>query len=111
MGLLEHPELWVLSEQHMFYLLSSKTIVGGLIGVKVTKKFFKIHHSSGDLFCFPLILGMMIGRVDRFYFRDGFRGWDSTPSDRTLRNIFSGADLAFPEKKEAFYPISRRKFI
>jgi phosphatidylglycerol---prolipoprotein diacylglyceryl transferase len=47
-----------------------KTIVGGLlggwIGVEVAKKFLGIARSTGDLFVFPLIFGMSVGRVGCF---------------------------------------------
>ncbi|MEM7397057.1 MAG: prolipoprotein diacylglyceryl transferase family protein [Verrucomicrobiota bacterium] len=51
-------------------LMSGKTIVGGLlgglIGVEIAKKLSDIRHSTGDLFVFPLILGMCVGRVGCF---------------------------------------------
>jgi prolipoprotein diacylglyceryltransferase len=47
-----------------------KTIVGGLLGgwagVEFTKRVLNIRHSTGDIFVFPLILGMAIGRVGCF---------------------------------------------
>jgi prolipoprotein diacylglyceryltransferase len=47
-----------------------KTIVGGLlggwIGVEAAKKLLGIRYSTGDLYVFPLILGMCIGRVGCF---------------------------------------------
>jgi phosphatidylglycerol:prolipoprotein diacylglycerol transferase len=50
--------------------LEGKTIVGGLlggwIGVEIAKKQLSIKRSTGDLFVFPLILGMSIGRIGCF---------------------------------------------
>ena len=47
-----------------------KTIVGGLlggwVGVEIAKKCVGIRRSTGDLFVFPLILGMCLGRVGCF---------------------------------------------
>lgn len=47
-----------------------KTIAGGLIGgwigVEIAKKRLGITHSTGDLFVFPLIVGIAIGRVGCF---------------------------------------------
>ena len=40
--------------------------MGGLFGVELTKKIIGESHSSGDMFTFPLILGMMIGRLGCF---------------------------------------------
>ncbi len=49
------------------YFLANKTIVGGLLGgllgVEITKKLLGITTSSGDLMTFPLMLGLAIGRV------------------------------------------------
>src|SRR3954467_3176373 len=51
-------------------LLSGKTIVGGLlggwIGVELVKKKLGVSRATGDLFVFPLILGIAIGRVGCF---------------------------------------------
>jgi prolipoprotein diacylglyceryltransferase len=50
--------------------LGGKTIVGGLlggwVGVEIAKKRVGIRRSTGDLFVFPLILGMCLGRVGCF---------------------------------------------
>ena|SRR5438874_2368827 len=51
-------------------LLSGKTIVGGLlggwIGVELVKKRFGVRRATGDLFVFPLVIGIAIGRVGCF---------------------------------------------
>jgi prolipoprotein diacylglyceryltransferase len=51
-------------------ILAGKTIVGGLlggwVGIEVAKKLMGITRSTGDLFVFPLIVGMSIGRVGCF---------------------------------------------
>jgi prolipoprotein diacylglyceryltransferase len=50
--------------------MSNKTIVGGmlggLVGVEVTKKIIGVKVSSGDLMVYPLILAMIIGRIGCF---------------------------------------------
>jgi len=50
--------------------LGGKTIVGGLLGgwagVEIAKKTLRVTHSTGDLFVFPLIVGMCLGRVGCF---------------------------------------------
>lgn len=38
-------------------------LVGGLIGVEIAKKIAGIAKSTGDRFVFPILLGLMIGRV------------------------------------------------
>jgi prolipoprotein diacylglyceryltransferase len=51
-------------------LFGGKTIVGGLLGgwagVEIAKKILRVSHSTGDLFVFPLIVGMSLGRVGCF---------------------------------------------
>lgn len=50
--------------------LNSKTIMGGLfgglLGVEIAKKIIGEKQSSGDLFVFPIILGIFIGRIGCF---------------------------------------------
>ncbi len=68
-GLLENP-LVEFSQQNLIQLLNTKTIMGGLfgglLGVELAKKQIGETHSSGDLFVFPIILGIFIGRVGCF---------------------------------------------
>ncbi|WP_298532096.1 prolipoprotein diacylglyceryl transferase [uncultured Algibacter sp.] len=68
-GFLENP--WVeFSQQHIIQLLNTKTIMGGLfgglLGVEFAKKRIGETQSSGDLFVFPIILGIFIGRIGCF---------------------------------------------
>jgi len=64
--------------------MANKTIVGGmlggLIGVEVTKKQIGVKVSSGDLMVYPLILAMIIGRTGCFLagLEDGTYGIAST---------------------------------
>jgi phosphatidylglycerol---prolipoprotein diacylglyceryl transferase len=67
---LEDP---VLTWQHatdLAFLASGKTIVGGLIGgligVELTKLAFGVGQSTGDLFAAPLAIGTAIGRIGCF---------------------------------------------
>jgi prolipoprotein diacylglyceryltransferase len=50
--------------------LNTKTIMGGLfgglLGVELAKKIIREKQSSGDLFTFPIILGIFIGRIGCF---------------------------------------------
>ena len=68
-GFLENP-LIELSQQNILQLLNTKTIMGGLfgglLGVELAKKIINEKQSSGDLFVFPIILGIFIGRVGCF---------------------------------------------
>ncbi|MED1201643.1 prolipoprotein diacylglyceryl transferase [Heyndrickxia acidicola] len=66
----ENPLKTIYEWNRLTYLLEGKTIVGGLlgglIGVETAKKIIGWEHSTGDDFVFPLIVGMMIGRVGCF---------------------------------------------
>lgn len=52
------------------HFYQNKTVVGGflggLTGVELTKKFIHEKHSSGDLFAYPMILALIIGRIGCF---------------------------------------------
>ncbi len=69
-GALENPLTLIHSKHILLYLYANKTIVGGLLGallvVEITKKIIHEKSSSGDLFTYPLILAMMIGRIGCF---------------------------------------------
>lgn len=71
LGALEDPNLFFSGKAGWLYYYQSKTILGGLlgglIGVESIKKLVGERHSSGDLFTFPLILAMIIGRVGCFF--------------------------------------------
>lgn len=65
-GSLESPQRFFSGEESIMYYLTQKTIIGGLLGgilgVELTKKIIGEIQSSGDLFTYPIILGMIIGR-------------------------------------------------
>lgn len=68
-GIFENPPL-LFSHFNIIYVMGNKTIVGGmlggLIGVELTKKQLGVTASSGDLMVYPLILAMVIGRTGCF---------------------------------------------
>ena len=68
-GFLENP-LIEISQQNVVQLLNTKTIMGGLfgglLGVELSKKIIGEIKSSGDLFVFPILLGLFIGRIGCF---------------------------------------------
>lgn len=74
LGALENPVALFQSKasapELLLAIYQSKTIVGGLLGglfgVELTKKLIGVKHSSGDLFTFPIILGMILGRIGCF---------------------------------------------
>ncbi|NEO37047.1 MAG: prolipoprotein diacylglyceryl transferase [Moorea sp. SIOASIH] len=69
--LLQHCYLaWENWQQFLLLLLQGKTVVGGLlgglIGVELTKKIIGLKRSTGDVFVYPLIVGTAIGRIGCF---------------------------------------------
>ncbi len=69
-GYLENPYP-IFSPESIIHLLNSKTIMGGLFGglisVEISKKIIGEKYSSGDLFTFPIILGIIVGRIGCFF--------------------------------------------
>lgn len=69
-GILENPNIFIQASGNWMVYLQSKTIVGGLlgglIGVELTKKQLGVTTSSGDLMVYPIILGMVLGRIGCF---------------------------------------------
>jgi phosphatidylglycerol---prolipoprotein diacylglyceryl transferase len=69
--LLQHIDLlWQNRDQLLLMLMQGKTVVGallgGLVGVEVTKKWIGLQQATGDAFVYPLLVGTMIGRVGCF---------------------------------------------
>jgi prolipoprotein diacylglyceryltransferase len=69
--LLQHLDLiWQHWEQFPLLLVQGKTIVGallgGLIGVELTKNAIGVKRSTGAAFVYPLIVGTVVGRIGCF---------------------------------------------
>lgn len=69
--LLQHLNLlWQDRLQFFMLFLQGKTVVGALlgalIGVELTKKLIGVKQSTGDAFVYPLIVGMILGRIGCF---------------------------------------------
>ncbi len=69
-GSLERPQELFAAKNMWLYIYSNKTVLGGflggLFGVELIKKIIKEKHSSGDLFTYPIILALIIGRIGCF---------------------------------------------
>ncbi len=67
---LDDPSLFVQNLSNIQMLLAGKGIVGALtggwLGVEITKKLIGLREATGDLFVFPLIIGIVIGRIGCF---------------------------------------------
>lgn len=89
-GFLENP-LIISNTYNIVHLLNTKSIMGGLfgglIGVETSKKIINEKHSSGDLFTFPIIVGIIIGRIGCFF--SGIK--EFTYGNET--NFITGMDL------------------
>lgn len=68
-GFFENP-ITAIKHFNTVEFLNAKSIMGGLfgglIGVETAKKMISEKHSSGDLFTYPIILGIIIGRIGCF---------------------------------------------
>lgn len=69
--LLSDPALLLDKWNDPYHLMGGKTIVGGLLGgliaVELAKLRLGIRHRTGDLFVFPLIVGIAVGRIGCFF--------------------------------------------
>lgn len=67
---IEMPQLWSTHGGWLGFFLGGQSVVGGLlgglIGVEVGKKFSGQTQSTGDLFVFPILLGLIVGRIGCF---------------------------------------------
>jgi phosphatidylglycerol---prolipoprotein diacylglyceryl transferase len=64
------PQLLFSNWSNPYFLMSGKTVVGGLMGglfaVELTKRVAGVRRRTGDLFAIPLCVGIAIGRVGCF---------------------------------------------
>ncbi|WP_345224407.1 prolipoprotein diacylglyceryl transferase [Hymenobacter koreensis] len=122
LGLLEHPQELLQPPGGWLYYLTNKTIVGGLlgglIGVEMTKKRLGVTASSGDLMVYPLLLGMVLGRIGCFLsgLEDGTYGtastlpWALDLGDGVLRHPTNLYEILFLLMLAAFlYLLERRQ--
>jgi phosphatidylglycerol---prolipoprotein diacylglyceryl transferase len=69
-GALERPYELTMTNNLLSYIYNNKTVVGGflggLAGVELVKKIIGERRASGDLFVYPIILALMIGRMGCF---------------------------------------------
>lgn len=67
---LERPDLWAEYGGLGGFFLGGQSMVGGLLGgllgVELAKKVAGIRFSTGDGFVFPILLGLIIGRIGCF---------------------------------------------
>ena len=70
LGALENIPAWIASPHPLQYFWGNKTMVGGFIGglfaVEGVKKIIGERRASGDLFVYPLLLAMILGRIGCF---------------------------------------------
>lgn len=67
---IEMPHLWTEHGGWLGFFLGGQSVVGGLlgglVGVELGKKLSGQTRSTGDLFVFPILLGLIIGRIGCF---------------------------------------------
>lgn len=66
-GGLENVSALMQSSSKLLYFYENKTVLGGflggVLGVELVKKIIHEKHTSGDLFTYPMILALIIGRI------------------------------------------------
>jgi phosphatidylglycerol:prolipoprotein diacylglycerol transferase len=69
-GGLEDPPQVAIADNVLFYFYQNKTVLGGflggLLGVELIKKCIGEKKASGDLFVYPMILALIVGRTGCF---------------------------------------------
>jgi prolipoprotein diacylglyceryltransferase len=69
-GAMENPIAMLKADNLALYFYSNKTVLGGFLGglwsVELVKKIIGEKKSSGDLFVYPIILALIIGRLGCF---------------------------------------------
>ena len=69
-GGFENPPAVFASDNPLLYIYENKTVLGGflggLFGVELIKRAINEKQSSGDLFTYPIILALIIGRIGCF---------------------------------------------
>lgn len=70
LGGFENPEALAGSSNKLLYFYQNKTVLGGFLGglwaVETVKYFIGEKENSGDLFTYPIILGLILGRIGCF---------------------------------------------
>lgn len=69
-GGLENPEQMMKARSILLHFYMNKTVLGGLLGglmgVEIIKKIIGEKKASGDLFVYPILLALIIGRIGCF---------------------------------------------
>ncbi len=90
-GGLEDPTQIAKAENVFLYFYSNKTVLGGflggLFGVELIKKIIGEKQASGDLFTYPILLGLIVGRIGCF----SMGVYEETYG--TATSMFTGMDL------------------
>jgi phosphatidylglycerol---prolipoprotein diacylglyceryl transferase len=104
---LEMPQLWNLGDPWFAFFLGGQSVVGGLLGgwlgVEIAKACAGIQVSTGDRFVYPILLGLIIGRVGCFLagLHDGTYGtetslpWGVDHGDGILRHPVQIYEIIF----------------
>lgn len=91
LGGFEDPTQIAKAENIVLYFYQNKTVVGGLLGglagVEIMKKIIGEKKASGDLFVYPFLLALIIGRIGCF----SMGIYEETYGNET--NLFTGMDL------------------
>lgn len=100
-GGLEDPTQIKIANNVLLYFYQNKTVLGGFLGglwgVEIIKKIIQEKHSSGNLFTYPMILALILGRVGCF----SMGIYEETYG--TVTNFFTGINLG---DKQLRHPVT-----
>lgn len=103
-GGLENPDLLRKSDNMLLYFYQNKTVLGGFLGglfaVEAVKKIIGETKASGDLFVFPIILALMIGRIGCFsmgVYEETYGSETSLPWGMSLGDVVTRHPVALYE--------------
>lgn len=114
---ISNPQLLSAHGADPSFLFGGKTVIGGLLGalvaVEITKKILGVERSTGDLFVYPTMLAIAIGRVGCFLYgpADQTAGipsdlpWAIAIADGVRRHPVALYEIAF---LALLFPIIRR---
>ncbi|MFZ6672889.1 prolipoprotein diacylglyceryl transferase family protein [Undibacterium sp. Xuan67W] len=120
---LEFPHLWSQYSIDMTAWMSGQSIVGGLlgglIGIELTKKMYGLTQSTGDQFVLPLVAGTIVGRIGCFFagLHDGTYGnptglpWGIDFGDGISRHPTQLYDMLFAALFGGALLMSRKRWV
>lgn len=122
-GGLEDPEQIIKADNLFLYFYQNKTVlggfIGGILGVELIKKMIGEKNASGDLFVYPILLALIIGRIGCFsmgvyeetYGLPTSLPWGMNLGDQLYRHPVALYEIFFLALLWVLLSIAKNKFI